>query len=94
MQPALQRWTLHGLTPRHAAVLGKKISRALWLVAQVHAEHTVIVRTAMPDSGNSLEWREVSITNRVNVQVRRRPCHMSMLHSLAHWGRSPLITST
>jgi hypothetical protein len=36
----------------------------------VHAEHTVIVRTAMPDDGNSLEWREVSITNRVNVQVR------------------------
>lgn len=36
---------------------------------QVHAEHTVIVRTAMPNSGDSLEWREVSITNRVNVQV-------------------------
>lgn len=60
----------------------------------MHAEHTVIVRTAMPDSGNSLEWREVSITNRVNVQVRRHPSHTLKLHLLSHWGRSLLMPST
>ncbi len=64
------------------------------MVAQVHAEHTVIVRTAMPDSGNSLEWREVSITNRVNVQVRWRPSHMLHLLSLAPYGSSLLVPST
>ena len=59
---------------------GQECLLASWLVAQVHAEHTVIVRTAMPDGGNSLEWREVSITNRVNVQVRRRLSQIPKLH--------------
>ncbi len=37
---------------------------------QVHAEFCVLVRTALPDGGGHIEWREISITNRVNVQVR------------------------
>lgn len=40
---------------------------------QVHAEFCVVVRTAMPSGPGSLLWRDVSITNRVNIQVTR-PC--------------------
>lgn len=57
--------------------------------SEVHAEHTVIVRTAMPNSGNSLEWREVSITNRVNVQVKKRLLIVSILEPPAPDYSSP-----
>lgn len=40
---------------------------------QVHAEFCVVVCSAMPAGPGSLLWRDVSITNRVNIQVTR-PC--------------------
>jgi len=39
--------------------------------ADVHAEFCVILRTAMPAGPASLLWRDISITNRVNIQVRK-----------------------
>lgn len=48
--------------------------------AEVHAEFCVVVRTAMPGGPDSLMWRDLAITNRVNIQVRKMLLIVSVLY--------------
>ena len=61
------------MAPHTGAPAADPVQTVRFAPLQVHAQYCVLVRSALPGGGSQIEWRDVGITNRVNVQVTASP---------------------